>query len=323
MYKCDECNSKNTYVKKYEYKFLLNNEEYSVTSNRRFCAECNNFVYDELLDDELLKKVFRKKEEILGLEPEKIINLRKSYNLSQAEFSKIIGCAKKTLISYEKGTSIPNDIYLITLKMLLDNPEVINFMIDSNKERFTNQEINKINEKISSNNLKQLINNDEVELTDFNGYTELNNDKIYNLILLLSDNGILKTKLLKELFYCDFVYYKENCCSITGLEYAKITYGPVPDSFEKILKHLENNNYIKYEINYKGEYEIHKIISSQEANKKVFNDSELELISRIKEYFKNYTVKEIVDKSHKEKAFSNTEYSKLISYDYAFDIELN
>ena len=50
-----------------------------------------------------------------------IINLRKRYNLSLQQFSKVIGCAKKTLISYEAGTSIPNDIYMVILKTLIDN----------------------------------------------------------------------------------------------------------------------------------------------------------------------------------------------------------
>ena len=49
----------------------------------------------------------------------KVINLRNKFNLSQALFAKIIGCAKKTLVSYEKGTAIPNDNYKIILNSLI------------------------------------------------------------------------------------------------------------------------------------------------------------------------------------------------------------
>ena len=37
------------------------------------------------------------------------------------------------------------------------------------------------------------------------------------------------------MFYADFLFYKENCKSITGLEYCKLPFGPVPDRFETIL----------------------------------------------------------------------------------------
>lgn len=79
---------------------------------------------------------------------EEVKTLRKNYSLSLDDFSKIIGCAKKTLISYEQGISIPNDSYLITLKTLINKPEVICYLIESNKERFTEKELKRINKKI-------------------------------------------------------------------------------------------------------------------------------------------------------------------------------
>ena len=82
------------------------------------------------------------------LDKEDIKNLRKKYLLSLDDFSKIIGCAKKTLISYEKGISIPNDNYMITLNMLNKNPEIIYYLINSNKYRFTDKELDRINKKL-------------------------------------------------------------------------------------------------------------------------------------------------------------------------------
>ena len=38
-------------------------------------------------------------------------------------------------------------------------------------------------------------------------------------------------------------------------------------------------------------------------------------------YLINYTSKDIVEYSHKEKAFTQTQYGELISYEYAFDID--
>ncbi len=79
---------------------------------------------------------------------EEVITLRKNYQLSLNDFSKIIGCAKKTLISYEQGISIPNDSYLITLNTLIKHPKVIFFLINSNRDRFSENELKRISKKI-------------------------------------------------------------------------------------------------------------------------------------------------------------------------------
>ena len=44
-------------------------------------------------------------------------------------------------------------------------------------------------------------------------------------------------------------------------------------------------------------------------------------MQQVKEKFKDFSSKEIVDFSHKEKAFTSPEFLSKISYDYAFDIE--
>ena len=37
------------------------------------------------------------------------------------------------LISYEKGTSIPNDNYIVILNLLIQNPDIIKIILNSNK----------------------------------------------------------------------------------------------------------------------------------------------------------------------------------------------
>lgn len=121
--KYNNCNTNETYIKEHLHSYDNNITFYS---NRRFCSKCNNLVYDEELDNEASKKAIKEYNKTIGLDPNNIIALRKQYHLTQEQFSKIIGCAKKTLTSYEQGTSIPNDIYLVTIKTLLDNPDIIN-----------------------------------------------------------------------------------------------------------------------------------------------------------------------------------------------------
>lgn len=324
--KCDVCGSTNTYTKNHKHVYYIKNEKVVFISKRRFCEKCNNLVYDKELDNIASREAINNYNSKYGLPKEKVVELRKKYNLSQELFAKIIGCAKKTLVSYELGKSIPNDIYLITLKTLYENPETLLIIINSNKERFSEKEYLKITKELDGvfgNNSKQLFLTSEFEPTIYNGFTKFSIDKIKNMILLFADNSVLKTKLLKEMFYADFIAYKEIGSSITGLEYAKADFGPVPDDFEKIINELSKEEVIEYKIEFKNEYECHNILRKVKIQNKVFSNKEINIIERVKEFFNNYTSKKIVEFSHKEKAFIETNFYNNISYDYAFDINDN
>ena len=212
---------------------------------------------------------------------------------------------------------------MIILNSLLNNPSIIIDLIESNKGQFTEKEYSKLNDKlIQNNNINQLLFDEEYVPTVYNGYTKLDKNKVLNMILHFSRNFVLKTKLFKEMFYADFIHYQKTGASITGLEYAKITYGPVPDNFDEIISTLVEQDFIDYKIEYENDYENHKINSKKEVDEKVFSKDELETIKEIEKYFSNFGSKQIADFSHNEKAFMETEFGKKIEYDYAFDIKL-
>ena len=200
----------------------------------------------------------------------------------------------------------------------------LNTIIESNKEQFTEKELEKINKKLVNiipSNAKQLYFNEDSNLNEYNGYTPFSKEKIFNMILFFSEGKILKTKLLKEMFYADFIYYKNTCKSITGLEYAKLPFGPVPDEFETILYDCANKKIINYDIDFENQYECHNISAIKKFDKSIFTKDELDTLVKIKNKFKSYCSKDIVDFSHKEKAFKEPNFGDKISYDYAFDIE--
>ena len=324
--KCDNCESINTYVKDYEHVYTIKGQVVRFIAKRRFCKDCDALVYDAELDNQASELAISIYNEKYGVSKEEIINLRNRYNLSQELFSKIIGCAKKTLISYEKGKSIPNDSYLIILKSLILKPDTILTLIEANKEQFTSKEFNKINAKLvplMPNNTKGLILNIDETPNEYNGYTKISKEKIYNMILFFADKAVLKTKLLKEMFYADFLCYKDTCKSMTGLEYSKLPFGPVPDQFEYILNQGISDKIIEFDVSYKNDYECHNISSNKEFNSALFTEEELNIMNKIKDKFKTFGSKEMVAFSHNEKAFKETDYYNKISYDYAFDINLD
>lgn len=321
--KCDNCGSSESFTKDYEHTYIIKKKTISFISTRRFCCQCENLIYDSSLDNIAANKAIEIYNKLYGVSSTEIKQIRKKYNLTQEQFAKIIGCAKKTLISYEKGTSIPNDNYMITLKALAAKPEIISTFLDASKDHFSKKEYQNIQVKMVpflTNNLKQLYDKEDVVLSEYNGYTKVNKDKIYNMILYFTDKCILKTKLLKEMFYADFLYYKENTLSITGLEYAKLPLGPVPDQYEEIIKEGIIKNILKNKWEFKYDYECHNIYPKKEFDQSVFSKEELLIMKKVKKYFKDFNVKEIVDFSHEEKAFTESEFYKKINYEYAFEI---
>ncbi|MDQ7792045.1 MAG: type II toxin-antitoxin system antitoxin SocA domain-containing protein [Candidatus Desulforudaceae bacterium] len=45
----------------------------------------------------------------------------------------------------------------------------------------------------------------------------------------VNDVRVLKVKLMKYLWYSDFLHFKRNTVSISGLSYVRAPFGPVPN----------------------------------------------------------------------------------------------
>lgn len=324
MYKCINCGSTDTYVKKYKDTYNVKGIQIDVETDCRFCSKCNHQVRDKELDNNTILEVYNKYNSLYGIRPEEITALRESYGFSKELFAKIIGCARKTLISYENGTSIPNDNFYIILKMLLNDPSMINNFVLANEQYLTDKDLKKIKEKLGkepNNIILQAFFDNEEDIADYNGYTEFNINKVEETIANLTNSAISKMKLFKELFYSDFVNYKNTAAGITGLEYVKYAKGPVPNHFEILLDDLYRKGLIDYVTEYVDGKEHELIISKMPIKNKNLSSNELLVINKVKEYFKDFSDQEISDYSHKEDAYIKTNMNELISYDYALDIK--
>jgi uncharacterized phage-associated protein len=62
-----------------------------------------------------------------------------------------------------------------------------------------------------------------------------------------NDNKVPKTKLAKLLYLADFAWFYEHGQSMSGMQYRKIEYGPVPDAFFRALDELEDSGKINIE----------------------------------------------------------------------------
>jgi uncharacterized phage-associated protein len=134
---------------------------------------------------------------------------------------------------------------------------------------------------------------------------------------------LLKTKLNKLLFYTDFLFYRINGFSMTGLTYKAIPLGPVPSDYELLYTKLEKEEKVNriekaYDNGILGE-----IIQGIKQNEKYdFSEKENEVINEVCKKFRDFTATQIKDLSHKELAWieNEGERSKISYQKYAFEL---
>ena len=82
--------------------FHVRGIDITITSPARICENCGEIIFDEILDDEKLKLVYRAYREQKGmLQPEEIRAIRERQNLTQEEYSGVLGF---NVARYENGS---------------------------------------------------------------------------------------------------------------------------------------------------------------------------------------------------------------------------
>ncbi len=133
-----------------------------------------------------------------------------------------------------------------------------------------------------------------------------------------------KTQLNKLLFYADFLNYKRTGYSMSGVRYRAINMGPVPNNFQSIFEHLYTNDYVDVvftEFPSGAIGEQFKPNKKHKFDKSLFDEQELKALKDVATKFKGKNTTDVIDISHKEKAWLDNEKKKeLINYKYAFDL---
>lgn len=132
------------------------------------------------------------------------------------------------------------------------------------------------------------------------------------------DGKIPKTKLAKMLYLADFAWFYETLESMSGMQYRKITYGPVPDAFFRVLDELEFEGKINIEHKNDNDREMF-LISESESNKNekinTISKEENNLMKDIAGKWKDKRTQEIVNFTHNQLPFTLCRENELIPYE--------
>ena len=144
--------------------------------------------------------------------------------------------------------------------------------------------------------------------------------KIENLILHFAQKEVLhlgKKKLAKLLYFVDFTNFELKGDSITGLDYMKWQYGPVPKDYYAWLDKLQGRGSIKVQ-EPKREFFPAKIIALKKPDYTVFNEEEMKIIEQVTERFKNETAAVIERVAKEEPPYKMVKPDEPIPYHLAY-----
>lgn len=136
----------------------------------------------------------------------------------------------------------------------------------------------------------------------------LNLKKLEAVILFLASHPKVKTlgktKLYKLIYFADVSHLRDYGSTITGSEYIKYQYGPVPSRGEKILKTLKRQNQISMQRRVlSGDREVEEIAAIDNPFLKCLSQTEIKTLNTIAAELGFKTAGILSDLSHQEPAW--------------------
>jgi len=189
----------------------------------------------------------------------------------------------------------------LALKLAISRPSYI--AIEQGKRELTMGEFEKLSSILN-------VSFDEVE----NGESP-NYEKYKQMILafLRLDKKIPKTKLAKLVYLADAGWFYYNLKSMSGMQYRKIQYGPVAESYFSMIDELYQNGQIEIEQTKEGAMLISQTRSGAKKNLSEMKKEESELIKNIANKWKDKKTKEIVEFTHNQLPYLCAKENEIIT----------
>jgi hypothetical protein len=146
--------------------------------------------------------------------------------------------------------------------------------------------------------------------------------KFRELILYLArssenDPHFGATKLNKQLFYVDFLAYRQWGEPVTDQRYQKLPYGPAPRGLKPVVETLLAEGLCASASRSHHGYEQKRLMALREPDVSVFSPQELELIHQVVSDLRTSSAREVSDLSHEFIGWQLAEEREDIPYETA------
>ncbi len=216
---------------------------------------------------------------------QKVKDFRIKNNLSQEQIAKAIGVSRPTYTAIESGKQELS---------AAEAQKLASFMSITIDELITGNVSNIAKYK------QMILTFLRMQLTDKN------------------DNKVPKTKLAKLLYLADFAWFYDHAQSMSGMQYRKIDFGPVPDAFFRAIDELEANGKINIDrksVNGKEMFLIEESDSNRNEKINSLSIEEIKLMKEICKKWKGKNTKEIVNFTHNQLPYVLCKPDEIIPYE--------
>ncbi len=236
----------------------------------------------------------------------RISKLRKNKGYSQDELAKLLEISRPSLTQIELGK---RNISVIELLKIADN---LSISIDTLlSQTFETDNIEEISEE--TNNKQEL----RVSVPKMN-INKFKNILLYILEKCAGKPNVGETLLYKLLYFSDFNFYEIYEEHLSGAEYRKLPFGPVPQKLDLIINQMIENKTIKrFKTEYHG-YPQTRYIPFVKPNLKNLKANEKDVLDKVIDQFSDWSASAISDYSHKDMPWLASKNGELIDYELAF-----
>ena len=133
------------------------------------------------------------------------------------------------------------------------------------------------------------------------------------LVFLRHNKKIPKTKLAKLMYLADAGWFYYHLQSMSGMQYRKIQYGPVADSYFRIIDEMYENGQIEIEQTKDGAMLISQTRAGARNALSEMKNEESKLIHDIGEKWKGKKTNEIVEFTHNQLPYLCASENEIIS----------
>ena len=129
------------------------------------------------------------------------------------------------------------------------------------------------------------------------------------------DGKLPKTKLAKLLYLADFSWFYDKLTSMSGMQYRRINFGPVPDMYFRALDELEYAGKIIVDRSKNGLYLIGESDGNQKQKLELLEAEEKTLIKSINKKWQHKKTEEIVNFTHNQLPYFLCRENEIIPYE--------
>jgi transcriptional regulator with XRE-family HTH domain len=135
------------------------------------------------------------------------------------------------------------------------------------------------------------------------------------LLYLRMNKYLTKTKLAKLLYFADFAWYYHNLKSMSGMEYRRIQYGPVADTYFRLIDEMSDAGEIGIEFKEEGAMHISQTLTGAKHPVDLVSAEEVVLMKKINEKWKGKKTAEVVSYTHKQLPYMFADDNEIVSYE--------